>query len=308
MGMIENRVVYVGGEFVPWDEAKVHIMSQSFARGSAIFEVLSFHDTSGQASVFRLDEHVRRLERSAEFLDMQLPLSQSQMMETVIETVRRNDLTSGFIKIVCFYPQPALTILPPQKMLTASVMVVDPAQDFGDTSLASNEAVSLCISKWRKLDPQTVPVEAKASANYLNGMVARQEAANRGFDYAVLLDTQGYVAEGGTESIFIVQDGKLVTPATGTILQSITRKSILQIAEVIGIDSLECRLLPQHLQDAEEVFLAGTGKRVLPVNRIEERIIEQVPGPIAEKLASWIEQILAGGDDRFKNWLFPVSD
>ncbi len=306
--MLENRVVYVGGEFVPWDEAKVHIMSQSFARGSAIFEVLSFHDKSGKASIFRLDEHVGRLEKSAEFLDMQLPLSQSHMIEAVKETVRRNDLTSGFIKIVCFYPEPALTILPPQKMLTASVMVVDPAQDFGDKSLASDDAVSLCISKWRKLDPQTVPVEAKASANYLNGMVARQEAAKRGFDYAVLLDTQGYVAEGGTESIFVVQDNKLVTPITGTILQSITRKSILRIAEVIGIDTLECRLLPQHLHDAEEVFLAGTGKRVLPVKRVEESVIEHVPGPVEEKLASWIEQILAGRDDRFKDWLFPVSD
>ena len=105
-------------------------------------------------------------------------------------------------------------------MLTVSVMVVDPAQDFEDKSLASDDAVSVCVSKWRKLDPQTVPVEAKASANYLNGMVARQEAAKRGFDYAVLLDTQGYVAEGSTESIFLVQDGRLVTPITGTIINS----------------------------------------------------------------------------------------
>ena len=306
--MLEKRVVYLGEEFVPWDEAKVHIMSQSFARGSAIFEVLSFHETDGNSSVFRLDEHIKRLMRSAGFLDMQLPLSESQIMEAVKDTVRRNELKSGFIKIVCFYPQPALTILPPQKMLTVSVMVVDPAQDFEDKSLASDDAVSVCVSKWRKLDPQTVPVEAKASANYLNGMVARQEAAKRGFDYAVLLDTQGYVAEGSTESIFLVQDGRLVTPITGTILQSITRQSILQIAETIGIDTVQRRLLPQNLQDAEEVFLAGTGRRVLPVNRVEERVIDEVPGPVSEQLSSWMQQILTGGDDRFKEWLFPVSD
>lgn len=306
--MLEKRVVYMGEEFVPWNEAKVHIMSQSFARGTAIFEVLSFHDIDGSPSVFRLDEHVKRLMRSAEYLDMEVPLSESQMMETVKHTVRSNELTSGFIKIVCFYPQPALTILPPQKMLTVSVMVVDPARDFEDKSLASDDAVSVCISKWRKLDPQTVPVEAKASANYLNGMVARQEAAKRGFDYAVLLDTQGYVAEGSTESIFVVQDGRLVTPITGTILKSITRQSILQIAETIGIDTVQCRLLPRDIQDAEEVFLAGTGKRVLPVNRFEERVIDEVPGPVTEKLSSWMRQIQSGGDDRFREWLFPVSD
>jgi branched-chain amino acid aminotransferase len=283
-------------------------MSQSFARGSAIFEVLSFHDTKGTASVFRLDEHIKRLEQSAAFLDMQLPLSDTEMMEAVKETIRRNELSSGFIKIVCYYPEPALTILPPQKMLTASIMVVDPYEDFEDKSLASDKAVSLCISKWRKLDPQTVPVEAKASANYLNGMVARQEASKRGYDYAVLLDTQGYIAEGGTESIFLVQEDRLATPTAGTILQSITRKSILRIAEVMGIKTLECRLLPQHLQDAQEIFLAGTGKRVLPVGRIEDRVIEGVPGPVADQLSSSMKKILAGDDDRFREWLFPVSN
>ena len=124
----------------------------------------------------------------------------------------------------------------------------------------------------------------------------------------MLLDTQGYVAEGSTESIFVVQDGRLVTPITGTILQSITRQSILQIAETIGIDAVQCRLLPQHLQDAAEIFLAGTGRRVLPVNRFEERAIDEVPGPVTEQLSSWMQQILSGGDDRFREWLFPVSD
>lgn len=311
--MLEKRVVYLDEKFVPWNEAKVHIMSHSFARGSAIFEVLSFHEADGGPSargpaVFRLDEHVKRLMRSAKFLDMQLPLSESQLMETTKETVRRNGLKSGFIKIVCFYPQVALTILPPQKMLTVSVMVVDPAEDFENTSLSSNEAASVCISNWRKLDPQTVPIEAKASANYLNGMVARQEAVIRGFDYAVMLDTQGYVAEGGTESVFLVQDGRLVTPTAGTILQSITRKSILRVAEAIGIETQECRILPKHLQDAEEIFLASTGVRVLPVKKIEDHTLEEVPGPVTEQLSSWMEQILSGGDDRFRDWLFPVSD
>jgi branched-chain amino acid aminotransferase len=305
--MLEERTVYLGGNFVPWNGASVHIMSHSFARGSAIFEVLSFRETESGPAIFRLDEHVRRLMRSAEFLDMELPLSESEMIESVKETVQRNRLKNGLIKIVCFYPKPILTVLPPREKLTVSIFAVDPNQDFENLRLSSHDSVTLCISKWRKLDPQTVPIEAKASANYLNGMVARQEAARRGFDYAVMLDTQGYVAEGSTESIFLIQDGRLLTPTTGTILQSISRKSILRIAEVLGVETLECRLLPKHLHDAEEIFLSSTGVRVLPVKRIEERALEEVPGPTTQRLASWMEQILAGKEDRFKEWLFTVS-
>jgi branched-chain amino acid aminotransferase len=152
-----------------------------------------------------------------------------------------------------------------------------------------------------------VPIEAKAAANYLNGMMARSESRKRGFENAVLLDTQGFIAEGGTESIFLVKEGRLVTPSRGTILDSITRKSILQVAEVLDIPAVEGRLSPELLYEAEEIFLSGTPIKVLPVRKVEDRVFEEVPGPLTATLQSMMDKISAGREERFRGWLFPAG-
>ena len=304
--MLEDRIIYLKGAFVGWDQATVHMMSHSFSRGSAIFEVISFHETANGPAVLRLDENITRLFRTAQLLDMELPISRDELHEAVLNTVKRNALRQGIIKIIGFYPQISFLINVPQKRLDISIFVVDPGQDLGGP-LHSNQDTTVCVSKWRKLDPQTVPVEAKAAANYLNGLMANAEAGQRGFGNAIMLDSQGFIAEGGTESIFLVKDGRLMTPILGTILQSITRKSILQAADVIGIDSFEGRLHPELLYEAEEVFLSNTGAKVLPIKQIEDRVVEGTPGPITRKLSDLMDKIITGQDERFKNWLFPVE-
>lgn len=304
--MLEDRIIYLKGDFVGWDQATVHMMSHSFSRGSAIFEVISFHETANGPAVLRLDENITRLFRTAQLLDMELPISRDELHEAVLNTVKRNALRQGIIKIIGFYPQISFLINVPQKRLDISIFVVDPGQDLGGP-LHSNQDTTVCVSKWRKLDPQTVPVEAKAAANYLNGLMANAEAGQRGFDNAIMLDSQGFIAEGGTESIFLVKDGRLMTPILGTILQSITRKSILQAADVIGIDSFEGRLHPELLYETEEMFLSNTGAKVLPIKQIEDRVVEGTPGPITRKLSDLMDKIITGQDERFKNWLFPVE-
>ena len=305
--MLEDRSVYLNGEFIAWERANVHIMCHSFGRGSAIFEVLSLHDTPSGPAVFRLDEHIRRLYRSASLLDMTLPMEKEEFHEAVLETVRRNGIREGFIKIICFYPQISFEILPPQEKLDISIFVVDPKQDLGGLAFPLEKGTTACLSRWRKLDPETVPVEAKAAANYLNGMMARAEAKKRGFDHAVMLDTQGFIAEGGTESIFLVKEGVLMTPSLGTVLQSISRKSLLQAAPALGLPTMEGRLKTGLLFEADEIFFAGTPAKALPVRRIEERVLEGVPGPVCSKLTGAIADIVAGRDERFKEWLFPTE-
>jgi branched-chain amino acid aminotransferase len=305
--MLENRSVFRNGEFIAWNQAKVHIMCHSFGRGSAIFEVLSLHNTRSGPSVFRLDEHIHRLYRSAALLDMELPMDKKAFQEAVLESVRRNRCEKGFIKIICFYPQISFEILPPQKKLDTSIFVVDPAEDLGGLDFPFEKGTTACVSRWRKLDPETVPVEAKAAANYLNGMMARAEAKKRGFDNVIMVDTQGFVAEGGTESVFLVKDGVLMTPSLGTVLQSITRKSVLEVAPAIGIPTLEGRLKPDLLFEAEEIFFSGTPMKTLPVSRIEERALQDVPGPVSRKLTAAMTAIVEGRDERFKNWMFPAS-
>jgi branched-chain amino acid aminotransferase len=305
--MLEERTVYVNGEFVAWNQAKAHLMCHSFGRGSAIFEVLGFHDNGPGPAVFRLDEHVDRLFRSAELLDMEIAATKPSVHEAVLEAVRRNGVRQGFIKIICFYSQIAFEILPPQKKLDLSIFVVDPEEDLGGLKIPFDRGVSACISKWRKLDPQTVPVEAKAAANYLNGMMARGEAKKRGFDNAIMLDTQGFIAEGGTESVFLVKGGVLMAPCLGTVLASISRKSLLQVAQAHGIPTFEGRLRPELLFDAEEILYSGTPNKALAIRQIENRVLEKVPGPVTQKLMALMADILAGKDDRFESWLFPVK-
>ncbi len=304
--MIKDRIVYINGEYVPWEKATVHIMSHSFGRGSAIFEVISLHATASGPAIFRLQAHIERLFRSAELLDMELPLAKEDLYQAVAGTVKRNGLQKGFIKMICFYPEFSVEILPPQSQLTVSVFAIDPEQDLGGIGLPFEEGTTLFISNWRKLDPLTVPIEAKASANYLNGMVARLEAKKNGFENAVMLDTQGFIAEGGTESAFLVKDNRLMTPATGTVLKSITRRSILEAAKTVGIDCFEGQLKPELLFEAEEIFLSCTPFKVLPVRQINDSLMENAPGPLTRKIADLLDDIGSGNDDRFKDWLYPV--
>jgi len=305
---MENKpLVYLNGDFIPWEQATVHIMSHSVGRGSAIFEVLSFHETVTGPAVFRLDKHVTRFFRSAELLEMDLPLTEGELYEAVRDTVRRTGLVEGFIKIIGFYPQISFEILPPSEPLSVVIFAFDPNRNPTQANARIAEGSSACISQWHKLDPCSVPIEAKVAANYLNGMMARLEARSRGFDYAVLLDSKGYVAEGGTESVLLVKNGTIFTPALGTVLDSITRKSLLQAARANGIETVEEMITPEFLHDADEIFLGGTLYRVRPISRLEDRIIEGTPGPVTRRVSAMMETIARGRDERFREWLFPVG-
>jgi branched-chain amino acid aminotransferase len=305
--MIEDRPVWVNGNFIPWNEAKVHMMCHSFARGSTIFEVISFYPTPSGAAVFRLHDHIARLLKSAELLDMELPGGHDALCRAVAETVRRNRLLKGAIKVVGYYPQFALDIQPPQKLLDVAIFALDPAQDMNDLGISFEKGTTAGIARWRKLDPQTIPIEAKAAANYLNGMIARLDVQKRGLEDAIMLDTQGFIAEGATESVFLVKDGRLLTPSLGTVLDSITRRSILQIARHLKIETFEGRLRPELLFAADEIFFSNTPFKVIPVRRIEDREMPAVPGPMQRRLAAILQKIAAGEEPAFREWLYPVD-
>ena len=305
--MLEDRTVYVNGEYIPWNQATIHLMSHSVGRGSAIYEVMSLHHTASGPAVFRLDAHTERFFTTADLLHMQLPLSPEEFQQAVKETVRRNGLEEGLIKPIAFYSQPAWGVIPVDPVLGLSIFAVNPLEDLGGPAFPSDEETTLGISRWRKLDPETVPVGAKVAAHYINGMMARREAMDRGFEFTLLLDTQGFLAEGSTESIFLVNDGILLTPSLGTILDSITRKSVLEAAPVLGLETREGRIPLEALYEAEEIFLSGTPMKVLPVKKVEDRMIEGTPGPVSRKLASLLQDIVTGQDERFRRWLFPVS-
>jgi branched-chain amino acid aminotransferase len=304
--MLEDRSVYVNGDFVAWENASVHMMSHGFSRGSTIFEVISFHENRHGVVVFRLKDHISRFFRSAELLDMALPPTHADLCEAVVATIRKNEVRKGFVKVFGFYPQVAFEILPPQRELDVAVFAIDPQSDLEGLDFPVQDGTTVGISKWRKLDPQTVPIEAKAAANYLNGMVARAEVRRRGFDDVVMLDTEGFLAEGGTEAYFFVKEGKLYSPALGTILASITRRSILELASYLGIETVEGRFRPDLVNSADEMFVSSTPFKVMPVRQIEDRMMGNVPGPITSRFKTAMENAIAGEIDLLKDWLYPV--
>jgi branched-chain amino acid aminotransferase len=304
--MLKERVVYLDGTYVPWDEAKIHMMSHSVGRGSAIFEVIGFHETAAGPAVFRLDEYVTRFRNSAALLDMESPLSAADLQEAILETIRRNGLKQGIVKMMGLYPEIAFKILPPRKRFQVAIFVFDLEGDIGERAQAGQGSVTACVSRWRRLDPQTVPIEAKVAANYMNGIVARTEARNLGFDYAILLDTQGCIAEGGTESLFLVREGRLLTSSLGTILDGITRRTLLEVAKTMGIATSAGRLDPQVLNEAEELFFSGTTTKLLPIRQVGDRILQEVPGPVTRRLSERMAAITTGRDAQFRHWLFPA--
>ena len=302
--MAAERKVWLNGELIPWENATVHILSHGFSRGSAIFEVFGVHPSPNGPVAFRMDMHFRRFYRTAELLGMEIAQPAEELAQAVKETVRVNGIDHGFVKIVAYYGLEAFATLVPDVKLDMSIFAISLDADLG---LDLTKPISACISKWRKNHPASVPVESKSAANYLNGMLARQDAYRRGFDVGLMLDTHGFVAEGSIEAVFIVKNGAIRTPPLGRILASVSRQSVLDTAAVIGLEVVENAIKPEELLEADEIFTSATPFKVVPVGRIEDRILENAPGPVSLKLRQALDEICAGRDERFKNWLQPLE-
>ena len=305
--MYNERKMYVNGNLVPWEKATVHLMSHSFCRGSGIFEVMKLHKTGKGRAIFRLDAHLNRLKRTAELLGMTLPMDDEGFKKAIFETVRANTVENGYVKLICYYGNVAVKVMPNQNVMDVCIAVVDPDADLEEEASTGDAPLTIALCAVRKLHPETIPIEAKAAANYLNGMLSRIEAAKKGADVGIMLDTQGFLAEGSTESLFLVMGGELYTPAAGTVLKSISRKSVLELAPALGIKTWEKRLPPSLLQEADEIFLSSTGGRVQSVAKVDGRSLSPVPGQVSQRLLDAFDKITRDEDPRFSHWLFYVE-
>lgn len=304
--MFSDRQIWVNGELVPWGQAQVHLMCHSMGRGSAIFEVICVHPTDEGGAVFRLKRHVARFFNSARLLGMRLDQTPEDLMKAICTTIRANTITDGVIKMVGYYGDVAISITPPNTALDVAVCALDVDTDLGGLPYPVENGTTLGISTWRKLDPASVPVGAKAAANYLNGMMANTEVAARGFAEALLLDADGQIAEGPTESVFLVLEEKLYTPGLGNILDSITRDTLIKVAEYLDIPVRIGPISRESLFEADEIILSSTPVKVLPVRRIEERHLT-VPGSITKRLQETLQRLLRGELSEFQHWLTPVG-
>jgi branched-chain amino acid aminotransferase len=301
--MNTDSKVWLNGNLIPWSEATVPLLSHGFSRGSAFFEVFGVHVGPEGRMAFRMDQHLKRLMGSAELLEMELAYSTEEIIAAVKSTVAANNLGRGLIKIMAYWGEEAIINLVLDAKLDMAIFAI-PKSD--DLKLDQASAISACVSKWRKIHPATVPVAAKASSNYLNGYLVRKDANNRGFDIGIALDTDGFLAEGSIESVFIVKDGVLKTPPLGRILSSITRMSILEAAAKIGIPAREAPISAEELSDADEVFTCHTGIKVEPIARLEYRKFE-TPGPVTGQVLQLMNDIIEFKDERFVDWFQPLD-
>lgn len=296
--MSDQRPVWLNGQMIPWENAKAPLLSHGLSRGSAIFEVFGVHPGPDGPKAFRMDKHLDRLFHTANCLGMELAFTKEEFAEATSKTVRANNIGRGLVKMIAYWSdEPIISLVLDAKLDTAIFAVSE-----GDgLSLDSTKPATACFSKWYKLHPLTVPTTVKACAYYLNGMLARKSAMERGYDIGILRHTDGFVAEGSIESVFMVQDGVLRTSPLGKILSSITRMSIIEAAEAADIEVSQAMITTDELLNADEMFTSHTGTKILPIKKFEDKELP-APGPCTAKLSQIMKDITSFKDDRFEHW------
>ncbi len=308
-----DRLIWVDGEFVPWGQAAVHVLSHSLQRGSLVFDYLSVHETERGPAIFRLPEHLRRFRRSVDLVGLPLELSTDALHRAVVAAVRANPGATA-VKISAFLPSIEVDVVPMDPRVSVAIAAYDPV---GDVILRhagrppERRPVRLWVEKVaRNRREDILPPQAKVAANYASPMRAKWEARRRGYDEIVLVDEEGFLAEGPTCNLFLVEaDGVLRTPPERRVLHGVTRDSVMALARDEGIPVEEVALAPERLLAAREAFLTGTSAGVWPVESVDgHRLGGPCPGPISKRLADRFELAVAGRDPAFRGWLTFVDE
>ena len=305
MPIEKTELIWMDGELVPWDEARVHVLVHGLHYGSGVFEGIRTYAAVDGPAVFRLTDHIQRLLDSAKLLMMQVPFDRDELVEACKLTVRESGLDSCYVRPIAFLGYGEIGLNPLPCEVNVSIAVWPWGAYLGEESLEAGVRVK--VSSWRRMDPNVNPVAAKGTGIYINSSLAKVEAVQSGYDEAILLNSHGQVAECTGENIFIVKDGVLLTPPLSSgALGGFTRDSIMTIARDAGVPVEERILLRHDLYLADEAFLTGTAAEVVPIREVDGRIIGP-RGPITTNLQSTYLDAVRGKVDRYKDWLEYVN-
>jgi branched-chain amino acid aminotransferase len=297
----KTEKIWMDGELVPWDEARVHVLTHSLHYGSGVFEGIRTYSTADGPAVFRLTDHIERMLDSATLIMMEIPYSRDELVEACKLTVRESGLDSCYVRPIAYLGYGEIGLNPLPCPVNVAIAVWPWGAYLGEESLA--KGVRVKVSSWRRMDPNINPVAAKSTGIYINSSLAKVEAVKSGYDEAILLNTHGFVAECTGENVFIVRDGTLVTPTLASgALGGITRDSIMTIARDLGYEVVEEQLLRHDLYLADEAFLTGTAAEVVPIRSVDDRVIGD-PGEITRKLQETYLATVHGQVERYKDWL-----
>ncbi len=299
---IDAGRIWFDGRLVPQEEAVVSVLSHALHYGTSVFEGARAYATERGTAVFRLREHSKRLIDSARILGMRPLPSVDEVDRAVLETVRANERASCYIRPLLWYGPESLGVSPARNLVHFMVATWAWGTYLGDDAV--QKGARLITSSWRRSPADVMPTKAKAGGNYVNSVLANNEARELGYDEALLLDESGFVAEGSGENIFLVRDGVLYPVVHSVNLRGITRDTVIRIAEANGVEVKETWATRDELYTADEVFMVGTAAEVTPIAEIDRRPIgEGVAGPFSLRMRGWYLDVVEGRDDRFASWL-----
>lgn len=297
-----DGLIWLDGELVPWREAKVHVLTHTLHYGMGVFEGVRAYDTERGTAIFRLDAHTQRLFNSAKILNMPMPFDAERLNEAQKTVVRENGLSSAYIRPMCFYGSEGMGLHADGLRVHAMVAAWHWGSYLGEDNMVNGIRVK--TSSYTRHHVNSAMCKAKANGHYFNSMLAVAEASTDGYDEALLLDADGYVAEGSGENIFIVRDGEILTPDLRSALDGITRRTILTYAQEMGIPLREKRITRDEIYVAEEAFFTGTAAEVMPIRELDNRTIGNGGrGPLTERIQQrYFDQVMGRRDDH-PEWL-----
>ena len=302
--MQATEKIWMNGELVDWADAKIHVASHGLNYGSGVFEGIRCYDTAKGPAVFRLEDHLARLENSARLLYMDLPYTTEELRTATHDVVAVNGNASCYLRPLAFYGFGELGVSSVGNPVDVVILSFPWGAYLGEDS--QTKGITAKISSWERIGPNVIPHVAKATGVYLNSLLATTEARRGGYDEAIMLSADGYVADGPGENIFVVKDGRLLTPPLSmSILPGITRDTIISIARDLGYYVEETVLIRTDLYLADEVFMVGTATEVAPVRAVDDRPIGV--GPVALELQKAYLAAVHGVDERWSDWLDVVE-
>jgi len=299
--MQQLEKIWMNGELIDWADAKVHVGSHALHYGSGVFEGIRAYETPKGSAVFRLTDHLQRLHNSAKLLHMELPYAVEELKSACVQLIGVNGQAECYIRPIAFYGYGELGVSARGNPVDVVIMCWPWGSYLGEDGMKNG--IRAKISSWRRVGPNVIPHVAKATGIYLNSMLAVMEAQGGGYDEAILLTDEGFIADGSGEHIFLVGDGTIFTPdLSASILPGITRDTIVQIAQDLGHSVVEKQLIRSDLYLADEVFMCGTAAEVTPIRSVDEQTIGP-PGPVTQEIQKAYLDTVHGRSDRYPHWL-----
>jgi branched-chain amino acid aminotransferase len=300
--------IWMDGELVDWADAKIHVLSHALHYGSGVFEGIRAYDTQRGPAVWHLDEHLRRLFRSAKLYHMDLPFSHEQLVDATKHLIRVNGLPSCYIRPIAFRGYGELGVNPMHAPINVTIAVWPWGAYLGEEAL--EQGVRIKISSWRRNSQNALPAAAKADGQYINSVLAKVESLNAGYDEAIMLNESGFITDGSGENVFVVRDGTLFTPPTQAgCLDGITRNSVMALAREADYEVREENLVRTDLYNADEAFFTGTAAEITPIREVDDRVVGAGQrGPVTKELQDAFFAATKGEDPRHPGWLTFVND